>query len=342
VIRSRGGDRSQVGRAARLAFGAMLAVAAFGCAGPSATVSPTTTPTGGPSSGTPVTASSASPQVETPTTTPTGGPSSGTPVTTSSASPQVETPTTAPTPEPTLTPKPTPIPTPTFNGHTTVFWVFAHPDDEALSSAGAMYESQEAGNKNVLITVTDGETTGVGPLLRLSLKQVAAAREKEGTAASAVIDIAPVFLREPETGGGVQQGFVEQEIVKLAGETKGAVVFEGLSPNDAYPGFPHGQADHYTVARALQAEFNKGVIKNLVFRHLANFSHGKRYGTCRFLSAAAMKAKQEMRAAYAYANPSIGRYGIAAQSVASMWSKTTTEPECQENVELHPGIDLGS
>ncbi len=53
-----------------------------------------------------------------------------------------------------------------------------------------------------------------------------------------------------------------------------------------------------------------------------------------------MKAKQEMRAAYAYVNRSIGRYGIAGQSVASMWRKTTTEPECHENVELHPGIDL--
>ena len=51
---------------------------------------------------------------------------------------------------------------PTFNGHTTVYWVFAHPDDETISSAGAMYESQEAGNRNVLITVTDGETTAAG------------------------------------------------------------------------------------------------------------------------------------------------------------------------------------
>jgi LmbE family N-acetylglucosaminyl deacetylase len=318
VIRSHGGDRAEVGprlgRAASLAFGAMLAVAAFGCAGPSPTVSPTTTPT--------------------------ASPSSGAPVTTSSASPQVAPPTTAPTPKPTPTPEPTPIPMPTFNGHTTVFWVFAHPDDETLSSAGAMYESQEAGNRNVLITVTDGETTAVGPLLRLSLKQVATAREKEGTAALAVIDIAPVFLREPETGGGVQLGFVEQEIVKLASETKGTVVFEGLGPNDAYRGFPHGDPDHYTVARALQAEFNRGVIKNLVFRNLANFSNGKRYGTCGFLSAAAMQAKQEMRAAYAYVNPSIGRYGIAVKSVTSMWRKTTTEPECHENVALHAGIEL--
>jgi hypothetical protein len=320
VIRSRRGDQAEVGRglwrAARTAFGVMLAVAAFGCASPNPPVSPTTTPT--------------------------GAPSSATPVATSSASPQVAPPTTVPTPSPTPTPEPTPIPMPTLNGHTTVFWVFAHPDDETLSSAGAMYASQEAGNRNVLITVTDGETTAAGPGLRLSPKRVAAAREKEGTAALAVIGIVPVFLREPETGGGVQLGFVEQEIGKLAGETKGTVVFEGLGPNDAYLGLPHGNVDHYTVARALQAEFNKGVIKNLVYRNLANFSNGKRYGTCEFLSAAAMKTKQEMRAAYAYANPAMGRYGIAAKSVRSMWRKTASEPECHENVELHPGIDLGS
>jgi LmbE family N-acetylglucosaminyl deacetylase len=229
---------------------------------------------------------------------------------------------------------------PTFNGHTTVFWVFAHPDDETISSAGAMYESQQAGNRNVLITVTDGETTTVGIRLGLSLKQVAVARDKEATAALAVIGLVPVFLHEPETGGGVQLGFVEQEIVKLAGQTKGTVVFEGFGPNDAYRGLPHGDSDHYTVARALLAEFNKGVIKNLVYRNLANFSNGKRYGTCAFLSKAAMKAKQAMRAAYAYVNRSIDRYGIAGLSVASMWRKTTTEPECHENVELHPGIEL--
>jgi len=231
---------------------------------------------------------------------------------------------------------------PTFNGHTTVFWVFAHPDDETISSAGAMYESQEAGNRNVLITITDGETTEAGGRLGLSMKQVAAARDKEATAALSIIDIVPVFLHEPETGGGVQLGFVEKEIAKLAAGTKGTVVFEGFGPDDAYRGLPHGDSDHYTVARALLAEFDKGVIKNLVWRNLANFAGGKRYGTCEFLSQAAMKAKQEMRAAYAYVNPSEGRYGIAGQSVPAFWRKTTTEPECHENVELHRGIDLGS
>ena len=221
-----------------------------------------------------------------------------------------------------------------------MFWVVAHPDDETISSAGAMYESVEAGNRDVVISVTDGETSGVGPQLRLSLKQVAAARDKEAMAALAVIGIVPVFLHEPDTGGGVQLGFVEKEIVKLASETKGPVVFEGLSPNDAYAGLPHGHPDHYAVARALQAEFNKGVIHNLVFRNLSNFSNGKRYGTCEFLSAGEMKTKQAMRAAYAYVNVPIGRYGIAGKSVGLMWRKTPTEPECHENVELHPGIAL--
>jgi LmbE family N-acetylglucosaminyl deacetylase len=209
--------------------------------------------------------------------------------------------------------------------------VVAHPDDETISSAGAMYESVEAGNRNVLIVVTDGETTGVGPQLKLSLKQVAAARDNEAIAALAVIGIVPVFLHEPDTGGGVQPGFVEQEIAKLASETKGPVVFEGLSPNDAYLNLPHGHPDHYAVARALQAEFDKGVIKNLVFRHISNFSNGRRFGTCEFLSADAMMKKQAMRAAYAYVNVSIGRYGIADKSVGLMWQKTPTEPECHEN-----------
>jgi len=221
-----------------------------------------------------------------------------------------------------------------------VFWVVAHPDDETISSAGAMYESKEAGNTNVLIVVTDGETTGVGPQLKLSLEQVAAARDKEAIAALAVIGIVPVFLHEPDTGGGVKTGFVEQEIAKLASETKGPVVFEGLSPNDAYLNLPHGHPDHYAVARALEAEFNEGVIHNLVYRHIANFSTGKRHGTCEYLSTAAMMKKQEMRAAYSYVDVSIGRYGIAGKSVGLMWRKTPTEPECHEDVQLNPGIAL--
>ena len=273
--------------AVRLALGAMLALAAFGCPG----LRPTATP---------------------PTTASTRGPIQKLERTS----------------------------TPTLAGPVTVFWVVAHPDDETISSAGAMYESVEAGNRDVVISVTDGETSGVGPQLRLSLKQVAAARDKEAIAALAVIGIVPVFLHEPDTGGGVQLGFVEKEIVKLASETKGPVVFEGLSPNDAYAGLPHGHPDHYAVARALQAEFNKGVIHNLVFRNLSNFSNGKRYGTCEFLSAGEMKTKQAMRAAYAYVNVPIGRYGIAGKSVGMMWRKTPTEPECHENVELHPGIAL--
>jgi len=306
----------------------MLAVAAIGCANSVATVSPTPTPAGSPSSDTPLATSSATPQVVAPTLAPTPAPT--------------PTPRPTPAPAPTQTPEPTPIPMPTFNGHTTVYWVFAHPDDETLSSAGAMYESQEAGNRNVLITVTDGETTAAGIVLRLSLKQVAAARDKEATAALAIIGIVPVFLHEPDTGGGVQLGFVEQEIAKLASETTGTVVFEGLSPDDAYLGLPHGDLDHYTVAQALLAEFNKGVIKNLVWRHLANFAGGQRYGTCEFLSVAAMRAKQEMRAAYAYINHSIGRYGIAKLSVPAFWRRTGTEPECHESVELQAGPSAGS
>jgi hypothetical protein len=101
-----------------------------------------------------------------------------------------------------------------------------------------------------------------------------------------------------------------------------------------------GSAQPTAGAIPTEEEFKKGVIKNLVFRNLANFSDGKRYGTCEFLSRAAMQAKQEMRAAYAYVNPSLGRYGIAALSVHSMWGNTTTEPACHENIELHAGIAL--
>jgi len=332
VIRSQRRDQAEIGRRLRravgLTFGAMLAVAAIGCANSVVTVSPIPTSTGDSPSGTPLATSSATPQVVAPTLAPTRAPA--------------PTPRPTPTRAPTPTPEPTPIRMPPFNGHTTVYWVFAHPDDETISSAGAMYESQKTGNRNVLITITDGETTAAGSRLGLSPKQVAAARDKEATAALAIIGIVPVFLHEPETGGGVQLGFVEQEVAKLAAETKGTVVFEGLGPDDAYVGLPHGDLDHYTVAQALQAEFDEGVIKNLVWRHLANFSNGQRYGICGFLSKAAMSAKQEMRAAYAYVNRSIGRYGIAGLSVRSMWRKTTTEPECHENVELQAGPSAGS
>ena len=92
-----------------------------------------------------------------------------------------------------------------------------------------------------------------------------------------------------------------------------------------------GSAQPTAGAIPTEEEFKNGVIKNLVFRNLANFSDGKRYGTCEFLSRAAMQAKQEMRAAYAYVNLSIGRYGISGKSVRFMWNKTVSEPECYED-----------
>jgi len=67
VIRSCWVNQSNVGRrfrrVARLVFAGTLTVAVIGCSGPSAIVSPSTTPTGGSSLGAPLTPSSASPRL---------------------------------------------------------------------------------------------------------------------------------------------------------------------------------------------------------------------------------------------------------------------------------------
>lgn len=230
-----------------------------------------------------------------------------------------------PTLEPTPILSPTPEPT---KEQATVYWIFAHPDDETLAAVGAIYDSQKAGNKNVVIIVTDGESTAVGPRLGLSLKQVAVAREKEATAALGVIGIKPIFLREPDAGVYVQVGFVENEIKKLAEETPGTVLFRGHSTNDPYRGLPHGHPDHYAVAMALEAEYKNGEIKNLEEYTVGQFAGTKPHGTCVFLSKQDMIIKQEMRKQYALIDPKIGRYGIAVRSVPAMWEKTTSEPEC--------------
>jgi LmbE family N-acetylglucosaminyl deacetylase len=208
----------------------------------------------------------------------------------------------------------------------TVYWVFAHPDDETLVAAGAIYDAQQAGYRNVVITVTDGTASAVGPKLGLTPAKLGAAREREEIAALAVLGITPVFLHAQD--GAVQENFVENEIAMLARTTPGVVWWRGHGSNDPYAGLAHGNPDHYAITIALETAFRNGVISNLREYTLGQFAGTKPHGACAYLSSKAMAAKQAMRREYGLANRAIGRYGIAVRSVSTYWARTTTRPEC--------------
>ena len=78
-----------------------------------------------------------------------------------------------PTPTP-VPPTPTPIPF-----QTTVYWLYAHPDDESLAPGAAIREAQWAGHRNVVVIFSSGENTAVRTQLGLTRDQTIASRQAE-------------------------------------------------------------------------------------------------------------------------------------------------------------------
>lgn len=232
-----------------------------------------------------------------------------------------------PTPiPPTPTPPPTPIPL-----QTTIYWLFAHPDDESLAAGAAIREAQWAGHRNVVVIFSSGESTAVRTQLGLTREQTIASREAETRDAMAVTGVTDVrFLGIPE--GRITVQTVRNVITEILAtdNTAGPIWFRGHSPYDRYLGLACGHMDHCAVANALLEEWRAGAITNLLFYRIGHLFGEARAGDCHTLTRDEAAAKARMRAAYAYINTRQGRYGIGGRSVPTAWANTTTRPECAD------------
>jgi LmbE family N-acetylglucosaminyl deacetylase len=230
-----------------------------------------------------------------------------------------------PTPAP-VPPTPTPVPL-----QTTIYWLFAHPDDESLAAGAAIRAAQWAGHRNVVVVFSSGENTAVRRQLGLTREQTIASREAETREAMAAIGVIDVrFLGIPE--GQITIQTVRNVIGAIVDSEKGPepIWFRGHSPYDRYLGLPCGHMDHCAVANGLLEEWHAGLVQDLLFYRIGHLFGEARSGECHTLTRDEAAAKARMRTAYAYINIRQGRFGIGGRSVPTAWANATNRPECTD------------
>lgn len=135
----------------------------------------------------------------------------------------------------------------------TIVFVHAHPDDEALLTAGTMARASTEGHRVVLVVATDGAAGLTDAALSTGL---AATRAAELDASAAALGVARVVrLGHADSGlrGDVTDGFAAvaadvaaAQIAAICDE-EGADVLVGYDPSGGY-----GHPDHLQVHRAVR------------------------------------------------------------------------------------------
>ena len=210
---------------------------------------------------------------------------------------------------------------------TIIIWVFAHDDDETLTAGAAIYESQKAGNKNIVVIATAGETSHVGRDLGLTKDQTAAAQAGGTTAALKVIGLTPTLWRIKDDKNLTQDAIVGK-LLELIENTPGPVLIRTHNIHDHYAGLKCGQPVHCMVAKAVEEVVALDQGRKIDPSDVREYTIGQLdgmtpFGTCHKLTPEELKIKDAMRAQYA-------RYGLALRSVPEMWEAIDKQPECFE------------
>lgn len=135
----------------------------------------------------------------------------------------------------------------------TLVFVHAHPDDEALLTAGTMARAVAEGNRVVLVVATDG---AAGLTSSAFAEDLAEHRSRELAASAQALGVhRTVSLGYPDSGlhGEVAEGFchvgcftVGRRIAAIC-EEEGADILIGYDPSGGY-----GHPDHLQVHRAVR------------------------------------------------------------------------------------------
>lgn len=136
----------------------------------------------------------------------------------------------------------------------TLVFVHAHPDDEALLTAGTMARAADEGHRVVLVVATDGAAGLTASHLADGL---GATRASELEASARILGVArTVSLGYPDSGlhGEVESGFAHADRFTVARsiaavlDEESADVLVGYDPSGGY-----GHPDHVQVHRAVRA-----------------------------------------------------------------------------------------
>jgi LmbE family N-acetylglucosaminyl deacetylase len=212
----------------------------------------------------------------------------------------------------------------------TVFWIFAHPDDETLAAGGALSTSQAEGHRNVVVIVSSGEHTRVRDRLSLTREEVVTSRRLEATQALKSIGVEDVrFLGIPE--GKITSSQMEGLIYHLLAEiVDGEVAFRGHSPYDEYLGLACGHVDHCIIGKALLSAWQSGVVGDLRLYRIAHLFDEPPTGECSDLTPEQWLAKKDMLEAYRVEDHDGSRFAIGEHSVPVALERAGFMPECYD------------
>jgi len=136
----------------------------------------------------------------------------------------------------------------------TLVFVHAHPDDEALLTAGTMARATDTGHRVVLIVATDGaagltSSAFATDLGATRLEEVAASASALGVARTVTLGYADSGLRGEVDGGFAQAGrFTVAKAIAAVCDEEDADVLVGYDPSGGY-----GHPDHLQVHRSVRA-----------------------------------------------------------------------------------------
>ncbi len=135
----------------------------------------------------------------------------------------------------------------------TLVFCHAHPDDEALLTAGTMAKASAAGHRVVLVVATDG----AAGLASSRIEDLAAVRRRELQASARILGVHRIeFLGYVDSGmeGDSPEAFAATEVDAVATRIRAIVLEEdadivvGYDPNGGY-----GHPDHVHLHRVVRA-----------------------------------------------------------------------------------------
>ena len=136
----------------------------------------------------------------------------------------------------------------------TIVFVHAHPDDEALLTAGTMARAAAEGHRVVLITATNGAGGLTSAGLREGLGDLRLAELHEAAAHLGVARIVALGLPDSGLRGEEPAGMVHQPLSALADPVRDVLQDESASVVVGYdPAGGYGHPDHVHVHRAVRA-----------------------------------------------------------------------------------------
>jgi LmbE family N-acetylglucosaminyl deacetylase len=195
-----------------------------------------------------------------------------------------------------------------------VYWVFAHPDDEALAAAAAINRSQLDRIQNFVVLLSDGPLSSVRFVLWPELAnddaalkaKCAKARVTESNAALSKLGLnAENIIRLRYGEGQFSVSDVKEQLRSLVEDSKSHIAFRTHSPCDTYGNGLGGHADHRKIAKAIYELYVSEEVRDVGFFRIGHLDGGfdcgkKGQGHIQSLTSRERSAKLAVRGEYIY------------------------------------------